>query len=182
MLFRSELVERTENDALKLTNQQITNDSNIKQEKKQLRRNIKQQILEITNIFLNTERKTTKRGIDPDILKDPIALLTIITESLTKLKMIREWRYMIEGKSIIGRELEIKDKMKQLIAQEARRKYMEYAQKKKEDLQKNLKIPRFQKHGKQMMKKIKLKEHCKIVKDKREKIIDDEFDDKYFID
>jgi len=181
----SELADRMETNSLNSNATQFLTEEKLKQTKtiKKLKQTIKWEINEIRNIFIHCDRGKLKESYTDPLKKNSLPALTFITDCLMKLKMVRDWKFMTEGKaSLLRRELEEKDRSKQLAAKEARTKNMDLAKKKREKLRTNWLIPRYRRFGKETMKRKMLKEGPKKREEKVELKVDNEFDDKYFVE
>lgn len=181
----SELADRMESNSLKSNATLYMSEEKLAQTKsiKKLKQTIKWEINEIKSIFVSSDKHRLRESFSEPSKKNSVAALTFITDCLLKLKMVRDWRFMTEGKaSLLRRELEEKDRSKQLAAKEARTKNMEMAKLRREKLRTNWLIPRYRKFGKEMMRRKVLKEGPRKREVKVEQKTDNEFDDKYFVE
>jgi len=187
MLRFTELKERMESDIL-MTNTKLFASEKMKEQievVKKLRNNIKELINEIKEIFISNSDKLRARGRDmePVFNKDTVSTLETISAKILKLKMVRDWKFMTEGSAnLLKREMEEKVRHKQEMAEEVLKKNIMLAEKKKEDMLRSWKVPRHQKYGKEIMRKKMLKEKTKKITSTKVQKVDDEFDDKYFVD
>ena len=147
-------------------------------------------VLQIKNICntgksVSTKLKDLYSEVDGE--KSLTATLEYVTEYLRKLKMVRDWKFINAARhggtsELVDQESKKNDEMKQIRAEAARKKNQNAAEKKKADLIADWKIPRFRKYGKEMLKRRVLKDGQKTKTDSKEEKVEDEFDDKYFVD
>ena len=184
----TELAERTESDAMNSLATKYASENHMEQSGMELKRKkeIAALIASIKNIFTLKDKfgqRAKTAGTVSESTEDVVYNLTFITDCFIKLKMIRNWKFMtIPASTLISDELKTKDAMKLLAAEDARIKNMELMRKKRSDLIKNWNLPRFTKTGKETMRKKVMKDKITKKKIKKEEKIEDEFDDKYFID
>lgn len=184
MLRFTELKERMESDIL-VTNTRMFASEKMKEQVeavKRLRGTIKGLIWAAREVFTPADKQRT-REVAGTFDKDMVAVLGDVTACVLRLKMVRDWKFMTEGSaSLLKREMEEKDRQKQRMAEEAIKKNAILAEKKREDLLRSWKVPRYRKHGKEIMQKKVLKGKQRRVATAKEQKVDNEFDDKYFVD
>jgi len=182
----NELAQRLEYDFPTTSNTFISEElMKEKQRVKQARRIIKQEIREIKTIFINSDVR--HKELDYKANNDELELLAYITDALMRLKMVREWKFLSSENQnvtvkLLKRELEERNRQKQIAADKVKEENLALARRRKEKLQQSLKIARQRIYGKENMKRISQKEGPIKKKHKEVKKIDATFDDKYFIE
>eukprot|EP01022_Parablepharisma_sp_SALTPOND_P006551 TRINITY_DN1265_c0_g2_i1.p2 TRINITY_DN1265_c0_g2~~TRINITY_DN1265_c0_g2_i1.p2 ORF type:complete len:618 (+),score=115.76 TRINITY_DN1265_c0_g2_i1:2225-4078(+) len=185
-----ELNQKMESDTLDMAASEFSTEEKRKQAQmmKDLKEKIKKGVVQIKNELAANKLDPKHKELysEDKSGKDIPTILEYITSRLMELKMLRDWKFIgsseTEKEALRKKESDENAEMKRERAEAVRKKNISLAEKKKSDLIANWKIPRFKKYGKEMMKRKMLKEGPKKKDENKVQKVDDEFDDKYFID